>query len=172
MFYLVNRISYSSPPCFLRCEHLFISPLSPLIRQANGVHAQTTSPLLGSSPVVREQAFGIEPRFCDRAPSLLLPHSINMADTFFGASHILAFYLYICRSSSRAFTPLLLSVRHRTECHRTWAPASSRRQRVPPWHRPRYARLPLQGQPHERSSSLPPEDRQWPLPSDEQHRAT
>ena len=28
LFYLVNRISYSFPPCFLRCELLFISYIS------------------------------------------------------------------------------------------------------------------------------------------------
>ena len=160
MFYLVNRISYSSPPCFLRCEHLFISPQSPAICSANGFGRTnyvtpsrkfaclTGASLWNRTPLLPPRAFASFTALNKYGWHLLRrqPYSCFI-------------YLYICRSSSRAFTSLLLNARHRTECHRTWAPASSRRQRVPPWHRPRYARLPLQGQPHERSSSLLPEDR-------------
>ena len=40
LFCLVNRISYSFPPCFLRCEPVFISYVSPQMHHVDMVLAQ------------------------------------------------------------------------------------------------------------------------------------
>lgn len=75
LFCLVNRISYSFPPCFLRCELLFISYISPQMHHVDMALAQE-SPCVFHAIHLLEQE-----RKLLRIPPQ--PHASGCADAYF-----------------------------------------------------------------------------------------